>query len=119
MPNPNPSPSTRFQPVDAAYVSRSFRLRPDQVKRLALEENQSAVVRAALDAWFSTHASTMKTLSEAEEYRIAQQIARLLDSDNPGDRLAASMLLREHDVDEVWIETARIEAKQRAGQQSE
>ena len=56
MPNPNPSPATRFQPVEAAYVSRSFRLRPDQVERLALEENQSAVARAALDAYFSIHA---------------------------------------------------------------
>lgn len=56
MPNPNPSPSTRFRPKPAAYVSRNFRLRPDQVERLQLEANQSAVMRAALDAYYSIHA---------------------------------------------------------------
>lgn len=56
MPNPNPSPSTRFQPLgETNLVFRRFAIRPDQAKRLALEENQAAAVRAALDAYFTIH----------------------------------------------------------------
>lgn len=57
MPNPNPSPSTRFTTLgDEKLLFRRFGLRPDQVERLALEPNQSAAVRAALDVYFSIHA---------------------------------------------------------------
>ena len=57
MPNPNPSPGTRFQPLgESNLVFRRFAIRPDQAARLKLEPNQSAAMRAALDAYFTIHA---------------------------------------------------------------
>lgn len=49
---------TRFKPKppDEKMVRRQVYLRPDQAQRLALEENQSEIIRRALDQYFTVHA---------------------------------------------------------------
>ncbi len=50
--------ATRFKPkpLSEKMVRVQVYLRPDQVERLAMEPNQSAAIRRALDAYLSIHA---------------------------------------------------------------
>lgn len=123
-PYENVGPRRRGRRAGASYGTRAGG-RPPKLKTLlidgVLQDGAYRVVDINSDSIVieSVGAATMKKLSEEEEYEMAQQIAQLLDSDNPGDRLAASILIQEYDIDEVWIETLRIEARQRAEQKSE
>jgi len=53
---PKTNEATRFQPKTDKMVRVQVYLRPDQVERLALEPNQSAAIRRAIDAYLSIHA---------------------------------------------------------------
>ena len=50
--------ATRFKPLPPGekMIRRQIYLRPDQAALLALEENQSEVIRRALDQYFTVHA---------------------------------------------------------------
>lgn len=50
--------ATRFKPKPPGekMVRTQVHIRQDQAQRLALEENQSAAIRAALDQYFTVHA---------------------------------------------------------------
>ena len=50
--------ATRFKPLPPGekMVRTQVHIRPDQAARLALEENQSEVIRRALDQYFTVHA---------------------------------------------------------------
>lgn len=59
MPNPNPSPNTRFTPLyDKNMVVKRVFIRTDQAARLALEGKgkQNKIFRDALDQYFTVHA---------------------------------------------------------------
>ena len=49
--------ATRFKPKPPGekMVRTQVHIRPDQAALLALEENQSAAIRAALDQYFTVH----------------------------------------------------------------
>lgn len=58
MPNPNPSPTTRFAPLyDENMVVKRVFIRTDQAARLALEGKgkQNKIFRDALDLYFTVH----------------------------------------------------------------
>lgn len=50
--------ATRFKPKPQGekMIRTQVHIRPDQAQRLALEENQSEVIRRALDQYFTAHA---------------------------------------------------------------
>lgn len=50
--------ATRFKPKPPGekMIRTQVHIRPDQAARLALEENQSEVIRRALDQYFTAHA---------------------------------------------------------------